>query len=310
MIDTFDIVAYLEDRGHDVHYPGEKNVSQGWVNITCPYAWCDDPSWHMGINLETKFYSCYKCGEKGFVTTLMQELEGGCSLAEVNGIIDEFQDVTFPELKKEVLRPRHSTLHLPKGSSKDFPSIHYNYLKGRRFDPDFLIERYDLYAIHNLGEYGFKFRIVIPIYLEGKMVSYTALDVTGKKAEEDKYRNCPNENTVIPTRQCLYNLDSVEDKVLIVEGPADVWRWGQGAVGMFGVKYTLDQVGLLLTRKKVKKAFVMFDTGEEELRQAYKLAGTLNSLIPHVEVLELPSGDPDDLSDEEVRELRKDLGFD
>lgn len=309
MIETFDIVSYLEDRGYDVHHPGEKNVTQGWVNINCPYAWCDDESWHLGINVETKFYSCWKCGERGFITTLMQELEGGCSLAEVNGIIDEYQDLTFPELKKEALI-RPSTLHLPKGSSKDFPSLHYNYLKGRRFDPDLLIEKYDLYAINNIGEYGFKFRVVIPIYFEGKLVSYTSLDVTGKKTEEDKYRHCSNEKAIISAHQCLYNFDTVGDKVLIVEGVTDVWRWGDGVVGLFGIKFTIEQVSLFLTKKKIKEAYVMFDAGEEELRLALKLAGSLNSLIPHVEVLELPSGDPDDLSDEEVKELRKDLGFD
>jgi len=309
MIEAFDIVAYLEDRSYDVHYPGEKNVSQGWVNITCPFPWCDDPSWHLGINMETKKYSCWKCGEKGFITQLIQELEGGCSLAEVNGIIDEYQDLTFPELKKEALI-RPSTLHLPKGSSKDFPSLHYNYLKGRRFDPEFLIGKYDLYAINNIGAYGLKFRVIIPIYFEGKMVSYTSLDVTGKKAKEDKYRNCPNEKAIVPTHQCLYNFDTVKDKVLLVEGPADVWRMGDGAVGMFGIKYTLEQTNLLLSRKeRVKKAYVMFDAGELEQQQALKLAGSLNSLIPHVEVIELPSGDPDDMSDEEVKKLRKDLGF-
>ena len=58
----FDIINYLENREIDYHKAGEKNVGKGWININCPF--CDDPSWHLGINLKSKFFNCYICEQK------------------------------------------------------------------------------------------------------------------------------------------------------------------------------------------------------------------------------------------------------
>jgi hypothetical protein len=55
---------------------------------------------------------------------------------------------------------------------------------------------------------------------------------------------------------------------------------------------------------KIKKVFVMFDT--DAIKIARKLASTL-SVFTKVEVIELESGDPDNMKEHEVHDLRRDL---
>jgi len=38
------------------------NCKRGWVNVRCPF--CDDPSEHLGMNLETGAFNCWRCGKK------------------------------------------------------------------------------------------------------------------------------------------------------------------------------------------------------------------------------------------------------
>ena len=57
---TFDVYEYLDDRGLVYSEEGD-NVSEGWVNITCPF--CGDDKNHMGINLRSKYFHCWICNE-------------------------------------------------------------------------------------------------------------------------------------------------------------------------------------------------------------------------------------------------------
>lgn len=303
MIETFDVVAYLEDRDLEVHHPGEKNVSTGWVNIECIFDFCGDPSWHLGINLDTKFYSCWRCGESGHITKLIQILEGGCSWAQANTIIDEFQDLAFQDLKRDI-RIRSKECVLPKEAGEHFPAPHLDYLTKRGFDAQKIISKYSLKACYNMGKY--KFRIIIPIFMGGNLVCFTSRDITGQS--DQPHKHCKNEYAIIPAKECIYNIDSVEKKMLILESPTDVWNIGDGAAGLFGLEVTSAQVNLL-TGIGVEEAYVMFDAGRLELRRAEKLAGALSGLIKHVEVLELDQGDPAEMSFDEVENLRTTLGL-
>ena len=298
MIEGFDIITYLEDREIEYRTSG-KNVTSGWVNIECPFPQCSDPSWHCGINLESKGFHCWICGEKGSVKKLIRELEH-CSWIRVDLIIGQFrEDILDQPLPVERMIIEETDI-LPKNCSSDFPAIHKNYLRKRDFDPDFLIEKYKLKAVYNIGEY--RFRIIIPVFLDGRLVTFVARDVIGNA--ELKYKNCPKERSIILVNHTLYNIDSVRDTAIIVEGVTDVWRIGNGAVATFTDNHTQEQVDLLTT-KGVKNAYVMYDA--DALMKAKKLAGTLVGSIPHVEVIEMSEGDPADLSEEQVRELRKDI---
>jgi DNA primase len=91
---------------------------------------------------------------------------------------------------------------------------------------------------------------------------------------------------------------------VIVEGIFDAWRIGSGAVATFGTRYTHEQLLLL---RGMKRAFILYDA--DAIPIAHKLAHDLSSIVTQIEVLELSEGDPDNLKEDDVRALRKDLNL-
>lgn len=303
-----DPVPYLESRNIEPHLPGEKNVTRGWVNVRCPFPDCDDPSWHCGINLESGMFNCYVCGRKGHVTRLIARIDD-CSRDRARAVFAAMEGSDPSEDRRTEPDPYEGKAKkcvLPTEATEDFPKIHLSYLKDRGFDPEFLISRYGLRACANVGRY--KFRIVVPYLLDGRLVTFSSRDVTGRSPI--RYKDCPPELSVIPTKETVYNIDRVKDRVLIVEGPFDVMRIGDGAVGTSTDNYGPRQVAMLngLVRRGVRYGFVMFDAGKSARERAERLAGEL--AFEHVEALGLSSpSDPGEMDEGEVGHLRRELGL-
>lgn len=308
---TFDVISYLEDRDIDCHKAGEKNVSRGWIGIHCPFPGCDDPSWHCGINLESKFFNCWHCLEKGPPNKLVRELER-CSWAEANTILDHFQNTPSDGQNGVVGRGSDPDTHnpirsediLPRGCLDEFPKMHTDYLEERGFDPEEIIPKYKLRAVYNVGEY--KFRIIIPVFKESKLVSFTTRTVLDSGVPT--YLPCPNDRGLVPIKETIYNLDNVRESMLVVEGPLDVWAIGDGAVATLSDQFTSVQWDLI-RRKGVRRAFVMFDAEPQAQKLAYKLALILDLFVDHVEILSLDFGDPAEMPRDMVLDLRMDLGL-
>jgi len=296
-IELFDIISYLESRGVEYSTSG-KNVSEGWVNIRC--LWCGDDSNHLGINLSSKFFNCWICGEKGPPQKLVRKIED-TGESKAREIIEEFQ--TLEKYTKAIRHKPLSYQSLPKESTTDFPDIHIEYLKSRNFDPQDLINRYDIRACYNLGRY--KFRIIIPVIMNHKIVGFTSRDVTDKS--EYRYKNCRPEEGVLPQSEWIYNGDSLVHTALIVEGPTDVWRMGDGAICMFGLKCSDSQVKFLHDHG-VYRVFILYDDEPEAQIRADKIGGNLASVIPDVNILTgLGVKDPAKLSPEEAIQLKREI---
>jgi DNA primase len=179
------------------------------------------------------------------------------------------------------------------------PHDHWKYLESRGFDPEFVSKKYKLLYVNFLSKW--KFRIIIPYFIYGRLVAYSSRDITDQ--QEEKYRHANNQDCIVPVKHCLYNIDSVkQDTIVVVEGPTDVWRVGDGCVGLSGVKYTSLQTKLL---RKFKRIFVLLDSDAKNI--SYGLAYELAPLVPDVEVVELNTGDPADLSESSIKELRMEI---
>lgn len=302
-ISFFDVISYLEDRGVEFSRQG-KNVTSGWIETNCPF--CPiidpDPTMHLGINLSTRLINCWRCGSKGSILRLIVKIDR-CSYQDVEDkILPAFKDYSMRDLKRDIIIRTSTNGNILPECLKEFPEPYLEYLKGRNFDPDQLVKKYGLRAYANIGFY--KFRIIVPIIMGGKVVNFTAMDTTGEQSP--KYIHCRNDDAIIPMKECLYNIDTVRDTALIVEGVTDVWRMGDGAVATLGIQYTHEQVSLLAT-KGVVKAVVMYDS--DAIKQAKRLAGALSAVISNVEVIELDKGDPGDFSEEYAKEVRKEAGL-
>jgi DNA primase len=296
-LDLFDVMAYLDDRGIDYANAGSKNVSVGWIGISCVY--CGDHSTHLGINLETKQFSCFKCGTKGNAVKLVAELDRS-SFSRAKETINKFISADLSYLVRRVRTHSHITM-FPGNTSDNFLPIHDKFIKSRRYDRDFLQRKYDIMAVGPTCD-DWKFRIIIPVYLNGEIVTYLGRDVTGKA--EIPYKNAPVERSIIQAKHTLYNIDSVKDTAIIVEGVLDAWRIGNFAIPTFGTQYSTEQLRLL-NDKRLKKIFVLYDS--DAISEAEKLAYDVSAICSSVEIVELSEGDPDSLSEDEAWQLRRDL---
>jgi len=299
LIDHFDVQAWLDEIG--IPWGQGKNTSQGWISIPCPFCPDPDPSYHLGISPQ-KRVTCWRCGHRGSVVDLVFHLDPGKDVAQT---LKNFRLFSINELKKDILIRSGENCQLPKHATKVFPQAHLNYLLGRRFDPDFLIKKYDLYAtgpIFSKEEKEWRYRIVIPIYFRSQIVNFTGLDIT--KTQKQKYKHNKNELSLVPMKEILYNLDSVVDKMLVVEGTSDVWRMGPGTVATMGIEFTHAQINLI-REARPKKVVIMYDSEPFAIEAAKDFRSALQRLKINSFVLPLSKGDPADLSEEEVREIRR-----
>jgi DNA primase len=291
-LEDFDIIKYLDSRNISYKTSGD-NVSRGWIGLQCCF--CIDHKNHLGINLQSKVYSCLKCAEKGNAFKLIQEIDG-CDFKQALKIVKEFNGGTY------VPKEHHyqTKLKLPKSVLSEFPKQHKDFLISRKYDPDYVINKYSLMATGFIGD--FNHRIIIPVTLNKRMLSFVGRDITGKA--HLPYQNSPDHMCIKDPKRCLYNMDSVNDTAIIVEGIFDAWRIGDGAVATFGTKYTHEQ---LLYLKNLKRVFVFYDADATLLSD--KLCSDLSSIVKEVKLIELDEGDPDDLSEQDVRHLRKEIGL-
>lgn len=300
---TFDVLEWLDKKG--VPYDSEgKNISTGWVGIECPFCPDSDPSNHLGINLEKKTINCWRCSEgKGTVLKLVMKLER-CPREQALSIMKNFRDAYYRESERETVTdasPR-SNRQLSLSSFNDFSeqlsTQAIAYLVFRNFNPRQIQKDYKILSCGPIGKW--KHRIIIPIYMNNRLVSFTSRSTINAEPE---YLNCPNSLSITPVKESIYNIDTVNQTAIIVEGPLDVWRIGSQCVSTFGKRFTLPQL-LLLKRKNIKRGFVLYD--EDAKKDSQELGFMLSNFIHDVEIIYIKE-DPAEFSHQDVKNFRREL---
>lgn len=293
-----DLIEFLQE--NDIEYYTEgKNISPGWTGLQCPY--CDDQSNHCGISPDAKRFSCWKCGETGKLYRLITQLID-VSFEQAHKFAYSIGQDTLGGTEERSSVTADSTLDrpvqgiLPKSCSSKFPGVHKKYLRSRGFAVPYLKKEYKIKAVHTVGRY--RFRVIIPYYLNGEVVNFVARDVTDKSRK--KYLACNNNRATIPIKSTFYNIDRIGKQAIIVEGVTDVWRIGKGAIASSGTIITNEQL-LMLTEKEVEKAYIVFD--EDAVSKADRYANKLSAVMK-VEVIELENGDPAEQDAQTISEIR------
>lgn len=306
--EDIDIVGYLRSKGIQFWDRG-KNVSQDWIGMKC--LWCDDRTNHLGINLSRGTINCFRCSVKGTFFRVVMKLER-CNYETAIKILSGFLKFrsthSYPlprdrSSKFERLASAISDLDVLAQFNFDdnMMAVHEEFLKSRYFDPIHLIEKYKIKFCGPVGHY--RLRIIIPIFDNHRCVSFVARDAT--KLSDTPYLNCPNDKSIYDVRDTVYNLNNaMGPDVLIVEGPTDVWRIGDNTVATLGVKYTSAQV---LTLAQYRRCFVLYDAEPKAQEQAKRLATDLSTVVSEVNILELESGDPAEMLEDDVKSLRKQI---
>jgi len=284
-----------DDLGIETWTRGWKFCTKGWVQVECPFC-TGSAGPHLGWNLDHNFFNCWRCGWHSTPHTLT--CLTGLGYDEVRLAIA--RHAGRPTRLREIVEEPNKACALPPGAT-ELTQTHTQYLVSRNCDSSVA----DTWGLKACGPFGrYKFRIIAPIYYNGRLVSYQGRDHTNNSGL--KYKACAQEDEAIDHQKLLYGYDLVPSKkcVIVVEGIIDAWRIGPGCVATFGMDWCLSQAKLL---KTFKRRLIMYDGEKEAQRQACKLAKTLSMYGGVTEVIEPTYGtDPAQLSDKEVRALRMD----
>jgi len=294
---------------HNVPYitEGHKHASQGWINVHCPFC-AGSQDFHLGISEDFKACNCWRCGVHSIMEALMKILN--LPYPEVKQILKECQGASIHK-KNRTVEPKVS-IYPFKFPTPNLPLNRQGkaYLKKRGFDPKLLEQEWSILQtapISFLDGISYPHRILIPIYWDGKIVSFIARDITGKS--ERKYLVCPMKREEIHHKTILYGKQEYWQRsqgIIVVEGPADVWRFGNVAAATFGTAFKMEQV--LQLAKHNDRFFIVFDNESHAQKQAKKLATKLKTLGKKVYIEKVPN-DPGSMKQEDadyfVKQLEK-----
>lgn len=282
------IIEFLETHEVDFKQAGEhSHVRHGWVGVDCP--WCGEGSqkYHLGINLENNYAVCWRCSYHNLSEVLSSLSGEQVSRADV----DELR-----RGKPSKQQPRTNPLRAPTGRGQ-LQGVHRRYLKSRGLDADLVASQWDLKGIGLHA--SLSWRIFIPIYQNGKMVSWTTR-ATGNHSI--RYMSAKPEDGGVPIKHTLYGADFARHSVIVVEGPADAWAIGPGAVATYGTAYSQEQVAML---SQYPVRVVCFDAEPAAQAAAGRLCEALHVFPGQTCRVELGSGDPGEATKAEIRWLRR-----
>lgn len=310
--------SLLQEHGV-AHIERGANVKRGELNIRCPFCGSADPSYHMGLNLETGYWACWRNRDhrgKSPVRLLVKLL--GIPYWQARRIAgltedsyvdpDGFSAVVARWMQRGKLdapeQVRRTFLQLPREFEPLEDGAHarfYDYMAiNRDFGPatSILFEEYGImYALR--GDY--KSRIVIPYFVDGDLVAWTARAIGPSSI---RYRDLERDQCLIPIKEVLYNYDChrTGGKALVLqEGPVDALK-----VDIFGKAYGVRSVALSTNSISDEQIYMLeeiapqFDRVLVMMDMATEL-GQVDSMrmkqdlrsIPNVAIIAVPYGAKD-----------------
>ena len=280
-------------------------VNRGWTNVTCPF--CDDKTFNGGFNNAGDYFHCWKCGGHDFKQALARTVN--IPFNEVNTLIEQYagRNSVLNALNKK--QAKATKLILPTNT---FTQAERKYLKQRNFSPKLLHQKYKIVGGGITGVW--KYRIIIPLILNGKIVSWTGRSILSKQQQKElkipRYKNLSIEQSVIDPKSILYNLDNCEKKVgVLTKGAFDVMRLGDGFFCSFGTELT--QAQIMEIKNRFSKVFIMFDNEVEAQSKARKFGLQIASMGVDVEIVDaygdFNKNDGGELTESEVQIIRKEL---
>lgn len=247
------------------------NVAKGHVNIHCPWCGAADPSHHLGIQLSTGYWGCWRNSQhrgKSPLRLLVRLLGISYHRArEMAGLDADYADpegfdaVAARVLQRSVVETaqlfKKQELAIPEGNrpikNSGATRRHWEYLVEQRGflpqDIDLLMQWYLVVASVS-GTYHD--RILLPYVVDWEIVSWTARAISDARI---RYLDLSKDESLVEPKQTLYNHDAAFDGgqvLLVVEGPFDALKldlygrdWGVRAVALSTNSISDQQIYLL-----------------------------------------------------------------
>jgi len=283
---------------------GHQHVTEGWVNIHCPFC-PGQQNYHLGISEDGTAAHCWRCGRHPITKVLSTALN--VSPAQAKAILKNYRAGSKRRKiadAKVSIRPTK----LPKPTYNNLTKISKEYLVNRAYNPEYLEREWGLVStgpVSYLDGIDYGNRIIAPVYWNGEMVSFQGRDVTGKA--DIKYLTCPKKREQIHHKNILYCKQEElvnSSAVIIVEGITDVWRLGPKAAATFGIEFKMEQV--LQLKNLNDRFFIVFDNDRQAQTQAKKLATKLRALRKSVYIKTVGT-DPGDMGQDDADHLVREL---
>ena len=298
---------------HQIYWTDKgSNVAKGNINIKCPWCGSDDKSEHMGINLATNKYGCWRnVHHRGKnIARLLAALDIYISedrqsliaqLANRSFFNKEHETIINPDKVYTTELPME---FLPIEENSIFSKLYVNYLKKRGFNQPFkVVKDYDLR--YSIMADKWATRLILPIYVND-WVTWTGRAIGSNPL---RYLSpATNEATNIKETVFNYNQlrDSEGDILIITEGPFDAIKIDMynkprvRATCIFGLAATADQILLLKNLcYNFNSIFIGLDQGT--LVQSMDLRKSLVNFNPVI--MKLPQKDFGDMNQDEILEL-------
>lgn len=288
----------------DYNIPYSTKINRGWINVDCPYCVSQNPM-HLGFNPSGNYCTCWNCGGHELKTTLSKILQ--IPRISVDGILDEYDDSMSVRQSLNKKTAKGKNLKLP---TDGFIKAERKYLKSRGFSPRYLHEKYGIVGGGISGRW--KFRIIIPIYYNGVLMSWTGRSILDKEMlkslEIPRYKNLSIEESVANPKELFFNLDNCKGRnVVLTEGAFDVLRFDGNAICSLGTEMTESQIKLLSER--FDRVFILFDNEPEAQEKARKFGRQLASVGVDVTVVDAYSdfgkNDMGDCDSDEIRQIKE-----
>lgn len=309
MINKQQITRILKQYGIPFWTEG-KNVSIDSVNVQCPFCPDRDPSNHCGIFCDTNVFSCWRCNRSGPFVYLLQTLtnlpseecerivETGTTFKEsaidqIKSITDKvkYEKLLTGNVDKAIAMPGFAKLITP---DIDFPLL-FHWLDLRNISINTVIQ----YRCEACRAGKYMNRIVIPVFSNGDLAAYQALDLSG-------FADVKCKTSTSNINNYLYGYDNIiNNRMIITEGVLDCWRVGEDSVASFGTHITERQKELILDKELDE---LIFCWDGETWFKAKKQAEFFAPFIGKIKVVKLPGEeDPDDYGKEYGEECLLDL---
>lgn len=281
-------------------------IKRTWVQIdTCPF--CGKMDYKAAFSITAESFNCWACKKTTAVEAVSALLL--CSEMEAKEIIWGYRGSVDKKLFL-VNEKRKNTSKVILPSKDELLPIHRKYIENRNFDPDEIIREWGVTGTGPCPDPPFhkwKFRLVFPIFLNRKLVSFQARDVTGKS--DIRYMGATIEQSVYHYKNLLYGQEYCSEEILgVVEGIFDLYRMGKGFVCTFGTSLTSAQ--LYLMARHHKKVMFLFDPDDERAeKKMKKYCLILKSMGVRASSVKWGGGDPGSMKPADAEYLRNYIGM-
>jgi hypothetical protein len=278
-----------------------KKASKDNIEVACAFCGPGHSGHKLGLNVVTGEYGCWRNAEyRGRNPIRAVQVLVNCDWEQAKHLTTLYFNWSFDHIP--VVHDKADIPEIPVKKPADFLSFgavpilekpFINYLKNRNFDPNYVIQRFDLHYCIN-GKYAH--RIVIPLMFGKDWYGWTARTILNTDAK--RYITCGDEETTNKITNFLFDEQNLKsgDKLIIAEGPLDAIMInscllpGIQATSLFGQQISDKQL-LKLVNLKDKFGEMILALDQDAYLSSIKMATQIKNFIPDIKVISPPAKD-------------------